>query len=130
MSGISACVLAGLMFVRAPIPPESALDPLARGYMGVEIQTGSLIIESVSPGQPAFKAGIKANDVIVRVGTLEPQVFEQVVSHVCSLRPGAVIDIEVQRGNERKVFKVKLTCRPLEYDYGYRTDEPFQVIPK
>jgi len=131
MSGIGACVLASIMFVRAPVPPEPAPDPLARGYMGVEVQTGGgLIIERVEPGQPAFKAGLKHNDVIVRVGTLEPQAFSDVISHVRSLRPGAVVEIEVNRGNERKVFKVTLTTRPAYLDEGYRTNDPYETIPK
>jgi S1-C subfamily serine protease len=129
MSGISTCVLASLMFVRAPIPPEPSPDPLARGYMGIEVQRDSLVIERVEPGQPAFKAGLKQHDVIVRVGKLEPQLFQQVITHVCSFRPGAVIEIEVQRGNQRKVFQVKLGCRPPELDLSYPTTDPREIIP-
>ncbi|MFO0826340.1 MAG: hypothetical protein U0792_25010 [Gemmataceae bacterium] len=54
--------------------------------------------------------------MLVRVGTLESREFEQVVSHICSFRPGAVVEIEVQRGSQRKTFKVKLACRPPELD--------------
>jgi hypothetical protein len=39
-----------------------------------------------------------------------------VIAHVCSFRPGAVIELEVRRGSERKVFKVKLGLRPPELD--------------
>ena len=38
------------------------------------------------------------------------------IAHICSFRPGAVVEIEVQRGSERKTFKVKLATRPLELD--------------
>jgi S1-C subfamily serine protease len=121
MSGLNACLLASLMFVKAPVPPEPAPDPLARGYMGVTVaQGGTLAIERVEPGLPAAKAGLRAGDVIRRVGTLEPQAFEQVVSHICSFRPGAVVEIEVLRGNDRKTFKVKLASRPAELDYPGR----------
>ena len=116
MSGITACLLGSLMFVRAPIPAESRPDPMARGYMGITVSTGALTIESVEPGKPASKAGLRPGDVIVRVGTLEPRDFEQVVAHICSFRPGAVVEIEVQRGSERKTFKVKLAARPPELD--------------
>jgi S1-C subfamily serine protease len=116
MSGISASLVASTMFICAPIPEEPPADPLGRGYMGIRVQAGGLTIESVEPGLPAAKAGIKRQDIIVRVGTLEPQLFEQVVTHICSYRPGAVIEIEVQRGNERKTFKVKLATRPAELD--------------
>ncbi len=131
MSGLAAFVIASTLTIGAPIPPEPAPDPLARGYMGVEVQTGGgLIIERVEPGQPAFKAGLQHNDVIVRVGTLEPQAFEQVISHVCSLRPGAIVEIEVQRGSERKVFKLKLARRPAYLDFGEALPDVNDVIPK
>jgi C-terminal processing protease CtpA/Prc len=116
MSGIGPCVVASMMFVGAPVPPEQSPDPLGRGYMGIRVQSSSLIIESVEHGLPAEKAGLKPQDVIVRVGTLEPQVFKQVVDHICSFRPGALVEIEVQRGSERKVFKIKLGQRPAELD--------------
>ena len=89
---------------------------MARGYMGITVSTGALTIESTEPGKPAAKAGLRTGDVIVRVGTLEPRDFEQVIAHICSFRPGALVEVEVQRGSERKTFKVKLTTRPAELD--------------
>src|SRR5436190_7388476 len=110
------CVLANLMFAKAPVPPEAPPDPMARGYMGITVSTTGLGIERVEPGMPAAKAGLRPGDLIARVGTLEPNNFEQVVSHICSFRPGAIVEIEVQRGTERKTFKVKLASRPPELD--------------
>jgi S1-C subfamily serine protease len=116
MLAILAILLGGLTFhTRAPVPKEPPPDPMARGYMGITLGQG-VAINEVAPKMPADKAGLKAGDVIVRVGTLEPQNYEQVVAHICSFRPGAVVEIEVQRGTERKTFKVKLASRPLELD--------------
>lgn len=129
MSGLTACLIASLFFVRAPVPPEKPPDPLARGYMGITVQTGALSIERVEPGLPAAKAGVQAGDVILRLGTLEPQTFEQVVAHICSFRPGAVVELEVQRGNQRKTFKVKLASRPLELDLNGRIPNPPVIDP-
>lgn len=117
LTGVAACVFGNLMLTLAPVPREAAPDPLARGYMGITVRTGALTIEKVEPGLPAGKAGLRAGDVITRVGTLEPQLFEQVVSHVCSFRPGAVVEIEVRRGSEKKTFRVKLAARPIEIDH-------------
>src|SRR5262245_15911703 len=119
MHAITACLFGSLLFILAPVPPEAKPDPTARGYMGVTVSTGALTIESVESGKPASKAGVQAGDVIVRVGTLEPRDFEQVVAHICSFRPGAVVELEVRRGSERKTFKVKLTTRPLELDQNH-----------
>ena len=117
MLAIIAFLLGGLMSpVRAPVPPEAKPDPMARGYLGITVGTGSMTIERVEPNLPADKAGLKAGDAIVRVGTLEPQNFDQVIAQITSFRPGAVVEIEVQRGTVRKTFKVKLACRPQELD--------------
>jgi S1-C subfamily serine protease len=127
MSAILLIVLGGLSIqTRAPVPPEAPPDPLARGFMGITVTTGSLTIDSVQPKLPAEKAGLRAGDAIVRIGTLEPTSFDQVIAHITSFRPGAVVEIEVQRGNERKTFKVKLAPRPADIDLQRSVPVPFQ----
>lgn len=129
MSGLTPCLFASLLFIRAPVPAERPPDPLSRGYMGITVQTGAMTIERVEPGLPASKAGLRSGDVIMRVGMLEPTNFEQVVAHICSFRPGAIIEIEVQRGMERKTFKMKLATRPLELDLTGRVPSPPIIDP-
>ena len=117
MTAITAFLLGGLTVpALAPVPPETLPDPMARGYMGITVGNGALTIERIEPKMPAEKAGLKAGDAIVRIGTLQPQNFDQLVAHITSFRPGAVVEIEVQRGSERKTFKVKLAERPPELD--------------
>ena len=116
MSGITATLLGSLTFILAPVPPEAKPDPTARGYMGITVSTTGLTIDAVEPGKPAAKSGLRSGDLILRVGTLEPREFNQVVAHICSFRPGAVVEIEIQRGSEKKVFHVKLTTRPTDLE--------------
>lgn len=110
--------------VLAPIPQvpterSAALpDPTGRGYMGVILNQETLAIEAVEPGKPAARAGLQPQDVIVRVNQFHPQSTQQVIAYVCSCRPGAVIEVEVQRGMERKVLLVTLMARPEEVDRG------------
>ncbi len=116
MNTITAILLVGLTFpALAPVPPELRPDPMARGYVGVTLGEG-VVVQGVEPNTPAAKAGLRSGDVIVRVGTLNPGNYSDAVTHICSFRPGAVVEIEVLRGSERKLFKVKLGCRPPELD--------------
>jgi S1-C subfamily serine protease len=114
MSTLAINVLAGLTLTLAPVPQGPRPDPLGRGYMGVWFEGQSLTINRVEPNLPGAKAGLRSGDVIVRVNELQAQSTQQVIDHVCSFRPGATIEMEVQRGNERKIFHVKLGCRPAE----------------
>lgn len=126
MSIITAILLGG-MSILAPVPQERLPDPTARGYVGVSLSSNGVAIDRVEPNTPAERAGLRAGDVLLRIGTTEARTTDQVIAHICSFRPGAVVEIEVQRGSERKRFKVKLGARPLELDTPrYYPDE---VIP-
>src|SRR6266540_143698 len=120
MSAFTASVLGLALFspVLAPVPPDPQPDPFAKGYLGIWFGgTGpntSLAIDRLEPNQAAAKAGLRPGDVIVRVNNLQPHGTQEVINHVCTFRPGAVIEVEVQRGGERKAFKVKLGTRPLD----------------
>ena len=129
MTTLTAIVLGSLLCpTRAPVPPELKPDPLARGYMGITVGNNSLTIDRVEPNLPAHKAGLRAGDLLLRIGTLQPQTFEQVIAHITSFRPGAVVEIEVQRGPDRKTFKVKLGTRPQELDDPrHYPIEPFPI---
>ena len=123
-------VASGGLAVAAPVPPAPPPDPLARGYLGVRVSNGGLVVSDVEPDTPAAKAGLRTGDVIARVGTLRPQVFDQVVANICSYRPGAVVEIEVRRGSESKVFKVALAIRPLEADVPGRIPGQPVIVPE
>jgi S1-C subfamily serine protease len=129
ISAITAVLLGGLTYAMAPVPPEPPQDPMARGYMGITVGTGSLTVERVEPKTPAAKAGLRSGDVLVRVGMLQPQNFDEVIAQVTSFRPGAVVAIEVQRGGERKTFKLKLASRPQEIVYPQHFPPGYPLPP-
>ncbi|AMV26361.1 serine endoprotease [Gemmata sp. SH-PL17] len=118
-AAITALLLGGTTYTLAPVPPELRPDPTGRGYLGVTLGEG-VVIDRIEPNAPAAKFGLRQADVILRVGTLHPRDYSEAVTHICSFRPGAIVEIEVQRGSERKIFKVKLGLRPAELDYTDR----------
>ncbi|HXD88898.1 MAG TPA: PDZ domain-containing protein [Urbifossiella sp.] len=123
MGALTASVLGLAMLspVLAPVPAAPKPDPFAKGYLGIYFSgsgpNSTLVIERLEPNQPAAAAGIRPGDVIVRVNELQPRLVQQVIDHVCTFRPGAVIEVEVQRGAARKAFKIKLGTRPPDAGY-------------
>jgi S1-C subfamily serine protease len=117
MTALTACLFGWMTFspVVAPVPQESPPDPLARAAMGLGADRNTLLVTDVYENMPAGKAGIQKGDKLIRVGTLRPNDFDQVVNHVCSYRPGALVEVEVERGGDRKVFKLKLVPRPATF---------------
>ena len=120
MSGLTTYLFGWIAFspVLAPIPPAPLPSPLEKPAVGIRADTGTCVVTEVYPDMPAGKAGIRANDRIVRIGSFHPTDFNQVVSQITTYRPGAMIELEVDRNGERKVFKLKLVPRPA--DYGSR----------
>jgi S1-C subfamily serine protease len=110
----AVAVLLGGSVLAGPVPPERPPDPLARSAVGIQAEP-NLAITEVYANMPAGKAGVKVGDKIVRIGSLRPQVFDQVIAHICSYRPGSQVEFEVDRGGERLVFKVKLVPRPESF---------------
>lgn len=122
MLALGKCLVGCVFFTLAPVPPEAPPDPVGKGYMGVWFtgtgEGAALGIDRVEPGKPAEKAGLRAGDLIVRVGTLTPKSTEQVIAHVTQYRPGATIEVEVKRGTEHKTFKLTLAAKPPDNELG------------
>jgi len=121
MSGLTASLLGWVAFspVLAPIPPTPPPNPHGRAAIGVRADAANCVISHVFPGMPAAKAGIRVQDRIIRIGSAHPTDFNQVISQISAYRPGAVVEIEVERDGQRKVFRMALVPRPPEYDTGY-----------
>jgi S1-C subfamily serine protease len=111
----------------APVPKGPAPNPLSWSYMGVRVQNAvdgngaPLQISAPDPGTPASKCGLQIGDILVKIGTIEPQTFEDVQRYIFGLRPGTTIAVVVRRGSELKTVKMTLEERPTSPDY--------QVLP-
>ena len=114
-----------LLCVVAPGGPPD--DPFARGYLGVTIDSSVpdvVAVGSVQADTPAQRAGLRGGDILVRVGSVEPKNYNDVVEHVKSFRPGTALRVEVRRpsldGTPPKplVMTVRLMARPESADLG------------
>lgn len=101
---------------------------VTRGYLGVEIRsldkkmakafglkdTRGALVNSVSPGYPAEKAGMEDGDVIVEIDGRAIEDHLELMNVIAQYAPGSKINIKVMRKGKEKMLRVELTARPDE----------------
>lgn len=102
----------GLASHGAPVPKKSPPDPTGHGYIGVSLE--GLTISEIVPDTPAASSTLQVDDVITKVGMHEVKGRDEAIFTITSYRPGAVIPIEVKRGDKTLVVKVQLGSRPSD----------------
>lgn len=131
MRGVSVALVLGSAAAgaAAPVPAGPMPDPLAWGYLGVRVDTGTVRVRDIEPGTPAARAGLQAGDELVRIGSLQPRTFDEVAEHISSFRPGSRLRVEVRRGAETKAFTVRLGVRPADLAPPPNRTRPPGVLP-
>ncbi|GEJ58390.1 peptidase [Anaeromyxobacter diazotrophicus] len=85
----------------APVPPQVASE------LNVQPDQGVLVV-AVNPNGPAGSAGVRKNDVILEVNRQPVNKVEQVVGLIQKMKPGQVVVLRVQRGQQASYLPVKL----------------------
>jgi len=95
---------------------------VSRGWLGVGIEyipddvaqaanidkEDGVLVNSVFEKQPAFLAGIKVGDIILRIGGAKVSSPNSMIRLIGNVSPGQIIKLDVLRDNERKTFSVQL----------------------
>jgi len=81
------------------------------GYFGVDDGEGALVQEVVI-GSPAEKAGLKAGDVIVRVGDEDVEEPADVIAALEDAEPGDTVEVAVVRDRASRTLRVELGESP------------------
>ncbi len=94
--------------------------------------TSGSILRHVESNGPAAEAGLKAGDVVIRVGTLPISNEVDVRNSMFRYTPGTTVPFEIIRDGQHKVLQVKLAEPPKENTTLPPTqDDPQQIpIPK
>ncbi|HKA06690.1 MAG TPA: PDZ domain-containing protein [Gemmataceae bacterium] len=96
-------------------------EPLGTGpgYLGITFQKdeGGLRVTDLKENAPAAKAGLKVEDLIVKVDDTSVKDADtgELVKMIGGMRPGTVVAVEVRRGSETLTLKVKLGPRPPDF---------------
>jgi S1-C subfamily serine protease len=72
------------------------------------------VVESVDPGSPALKAGIRSGDVIIAINGREFRTGDLIMPE--ALRPGAKVPVKAVRKGSTHIFRVQVQPRPEGFE--------------
>ncbi|MFN8558647.1 MAG: trypsin-like peptidase domain-containing protein [Dehalococcoidia bacterium] len=91
----------------SPVTKESA------GSMKLPVSEGARLTR-VDSGTPADRAGLKAEDIIVKIGATEVRSVSDVSLAMTQYGPNQKVSVEYVRGNDRRTTDVTLGERPAD----------------
>jgi uncharacterized protein (TIGR03067 family) len=109
-----------LVFEKEKAPPARPTDGLT-GYVGVALRTGdggAVVVDPPIAKGPSETAGLKKDDVILKVGATAAEDLEMTVNAVRAARPGTKLDILVQRDGKEHTITVPVGVLPFHYVVG------------
>lgn len=86
-------------------------DPNAR--FTVTAERGVLILQ-VANNAPADEAGLESGDVLLKVNSVDVNTASEVQDQIEKTQVGAVVTLEIQRGNEKRSVQVKPIAYPSD----------------
>ena len=97
-----------------------------RGFMGLRVRRGEsqagprggVAVESVLPGGPADRIGIKAGDTILDYAGQKVRVGDDVTFLVMATRPGSLIPVTIERGGRAMTIEIPIGLAPNQYPSG------------
>ncbi|PTY02186.1 protease Do [Opitutaceae bacterium EW11] len=84
------------------------LSPEVAEAAGLKKETRGVIVNDVTDGGPAEKAGVKRGDVITSINDKQVTSRQELRLLVAQLRPGSEVQLKYLRDGKEGVFKVKL----------------------
>jgi serine protease Do len=108
--------------------PQLRSGKVTRGVIGVQIQNVPVnaleefglkerrgaLVSSVTPGQPAAKAGMEPGDVIIEFNGKPVTRRDELVNHVTATKPGTTVPVKVLR--DRKEVSLNITVAELDLE--------------
>ncbi len=76
-----------------------------------EVGTG-VLVEAITAGSPAEKGGVRAGDVLLRMGKRDIADLAAMTEVLRSHKPGDTLAVVVRRGTDTRTLQVILGVRP------------------
>ncbi len=78
--------------------------------------TAGALVQDVTPGGPADKAGVKAGDVVRKLNGQPIENSGQLTAAITEMNPGSVATLDILRDGQSMTIKVTLGERPAEFN--------------
>jgi serine protease Do len=88
------------------------VTPTLQRALNLTVGKGAMI-QDVTPGSPAERAGLHPYDIIIEVEGRQVMNNEEVIRDISSRQPGSIARLEVVRDGRAQTVQVKLVERPL-----------------
>ena len=116
--------------IAARLVPQLEKGKVIRGFLGVQITSvdrktmeafelkspNGAIVQSVEPGKPGAKAGLRHSDVITRVDSHQVKTNRDLIDYISSKTPGSKIAITYIRDGKEQTTTATLETRSEESD--------------
>ena len=106
-----------LVFEREKAAPKDATEGLS-AFAGIRLRKGEndeVVVESPIKGSPAEKAGLKKDDVVLKVGATAVADLDATVKAVRAAKPGEKLDFRVSRDGKETTVTVKVGVLPFPF---------------
>lgn len=102
--------------VKRIVSELSESGAVRHAFLGVSIADGSggATLASVQAGGPAAKAGLKAGDVVTRIGETTISNGDELAAAVSGLAPGDKVQVTVSRSGSTKTVEVTMGTQPAQ----------------
>jgi S1-C subfamily serine protease len=96
------------------VPQLERAGRVERAYLGIDgtPTEGGVRVERLQPGSPAAAAGIRADDVLHRLGGRAVSSMGDVSDVLAARAPGAVVEVQVLTEGRKRGLKARLALRP------------------
>ncbi len=105
--------------VRSELPQLEAGQAVKHAYLGVSTSSADTsnpgaLVQSVTTGGPADKAGLRAGDIVTALGTAPIKGTNDLVATIAGHRPGERVTATVRRGSQTIKVTVTLGTQPSQ----------------
>lgn len=97
---------------RPPAPATTGYGAWFGSIPDMDNSFGGILLSGVTIGSPAEKAGLKAGDMILKIGGAEMADLQAMTTLLRAKRPGDTVQVVFLRAREQKNVAVILGTRP------------------